>query len=218
VNSSRWGAHPLGLIVTAFIAGSLLFILLLLVAFFKINHSLENPGYLGVPASLEVTLTPVTAGTEVTLRITPLGDGMLPRSIRLKLMSADRGIDDSSQTTFTDGTLGYSQIRDRTGKPLPVSTPAVVVANLSTDANTAVLTFTVAAVAGKRVIYPIPYSASVHLQGITVKGETAAKCLRSGAIEDGLLHYSPCTIDPSGAVRYTNGPWAPQFIRLELAR
>lgn len=31
------------------------------------------------------------------------------------------------------------------------------------------------------------------------------------------LHYFTCSIEPSGQIAYSRGPWAPESIRLELA-
>ncbi len=208
-----------GRAIALFGVGILVMLLLVVTAFVKISRSLENPGDLGVPVNLEATLTPGSGSTRVTLRIQPIGDDALPNPIRLQFTPIDQGLNDDGGNPFTDATLEYGQVSDRNGKALPISAPAVTVKNVPTDADGAEITFTVASVSGKRVIFPIPFSKSLRFREITVKGATTSSaCLQSGAIDLGRPHYSTCTVDPSGVVNFTDGPWAPEHIRLELAR
>jgi hypothetical protein len=117
---------------------------------------------------------------------------------------------------LTGAKLGYSQVRDGSGHALEVGDPPVEVQNVPTDGRRVSLSFQVARAAGKRVIYPVPYSPELRYSAITVRSNGAQpSCLRSSALENGRMHYSRCQLGTSGEVPNDDG-WAPEKIRLEL--
>ena len=150
---------------------------------------------------VQVTLKPTSSGTDVSLVINPAGAERLPDRLNLELTPRDRGINDSGGP-LTDAALVYSTLPDE----------------LTTDGQRASLRFSVASVGTRRVIFPVPYSSALRFNSIQVDGGSTPSCLQSSGAENIRLHYFPCTIDPSGRVRYSGGPWAPESIRLEVPR
>jgi hypothetical protein len=183
-----------------------------------VMHRLNQGSADGVPAALRITVVPTATGTDVSLRIDSSGDSRLPGTLKLGLTPKDEGIDDNGTNLFTDAPIGYSQVRDGAGKPLLVAGPGTTIKDVATDGQSVSVSFRVASITGKRVIFPIPYSPSVRFGSITVQGASATtSCLQSAGAENGRLHYHSCTIDPSGVVAWGSGRWAPDDIRLELA-
>jgi hypothetical protein len=167
-------------------------------------------------ASLAITLTATSTGTEVTLVIASVGGDRLPDRLDLQLTPHDQGINEDGGP-FTDASLAYNDFRDDTGHHLATGNPRITVREVPTDGMRAAFSFSVARAGGRRVVYPIPYSSAVRFSSITVTGAQPSSCLQSSGLENGRLHFFPCTIDPSGTVNYSGGRWAPESIRLELA-
>jgi hypothetical protein len=166
-------------------------------------------------ANLQVTLAPTSTGTDVVLLIEPAGTDRLPDHLELKFTPVDQGINDDGEP-FTNAILEYGNARDSAGQGLSIIDP-VTIKDVETDGERASLSFTVVSIDGRRAIYPLPYSSAVRFNKISVEGDATASCLRSSGAENGRLHYFTCTIDPSGRLRYSGGPWAPESIRLEPA-
>jgi hypothetical protein len=168
-----------------------------------------------VPATLAVTLTRTSTGTEVDLVINSVGAD-LPDRMDLQLTPRDQGINDDGGP-FTDAAIGYRQVRDRAGGELSIGDPPTTIKDVPTDGRRAELAFSVASAGDRRVIYPLPYSSALRFNAITVNGAATTSCLQSSGSENGRLHYFTCSVDPSGSLRYSGGRWAPESIRLELA-
>ena len=141
---------------------------------------------------------------------------MRPLGIQLYMLSKE--LETDFQGTLNQvAAIGYREVRDGAGKALPIVDPGVTIKDVATDGKQAAISFTVASVAGRRVIFPIPNSSALRFNAISVGGGWTTSCLQSSGSENGRLHYFTCTIDPSGQVRYSGGSWAPESIRLELA-
>jgi len=176
-----------------------------------------TPRIPAITATLQVTLTPVANGTDVTLRFEATRKD-LPRTLTLEVIASDDGYDDSGHALTGQG-LAYSQIRDGAGHPLRITRPdpakAFHITSVPTDGRQAIVAFHLGLAGNRRVIYPQAYSSQVRVSAITVRtlGPTPS-CLDAGGTENGHVHYDTCTINPMGAVQTDDH--SIQSIRLEL--
>lgn len=145
-----------------------------------------------VPVSIGISLTPDATGTVVDV-VAESADSALPSTLAIDLVRAD-DVTLAQGAPATGKQLRYSDVTDGFGSAMP---PQQVrdarLADVRTDGRRLRLSYHVAAIDGRRIVYPIPrtpriswISARLYLSGGTVSCWGTASSSGEGT-------FSPCT-------------------------
>lgn len=162
-----------------------------------------------VPVDVTVQLAPDATGTRVTV-VERATSGKLPAVLDLVLRARDAGRL-STGGRLTDADLVYSDARDGQDRALPAEQTARRRLQVPTDGQVARVSFHVAAVQGRRVVYPVPGSSVTTWQTVRLPSP-GMQCLTENATTDPHdLQFDPCPAGSTLDARHLTNT-----IRLEL--
>jgi len=155
-----------------------------------------------VPTTLSVSLTPTAGATDVvlTIQVAQNSTRSLPKTLSLNFVDNDSEIISEGPPSTHQG-LTYTQAHDGTGRALPSTTPRSggMTIKLPTDGRRATISFRIADVGGRKVIFPAPMTSEVWFRTVTVHTSGAMpSCQERSPLDPMNPNYDSCIITSNG--------------------